>query len=206
MRVILKKRLLIVAPETAAERAELAAWKAETIDCVFAPQANPAAGIAFANLGPRPDVCREPINISSRSRDPAGRWISNFADTPFVLDGRTYQTVEGLWQGLKYDSEDDRKRIAQLSGSLAKKAGETRPYGATIAYEGHDIPVGAFGHWQLMERACRAKFEQHADARAALLSTGNRPLEHRMRRDSRSIPGVIVAQIWMRIREELRDQ
>jgi predicted NAD-dependent protein-ADP-ribosyltransferase YbiA (DUF1768 family) len=55
-----------------------------------------------------------------------------------------------------------------------------------------------------MERACRAKFEQNADARAALLSTGDRPLTHVVRRDSKTIPSVIMAQIWMRIRHDLR--
>ena len=55
-----------------------------------------------------------------------------------------------------------------------------------------------------MERACRAKFEQNAEARAALLATGERPLTHIVRRDSKSIPGVVMADIWMRIREGLR--
>jgi predicted NAD-dependent protein-ADP-ribosyltransferase YbiA (DUF1768 family) len=55
-----------------------------------------------------------------------------------------------------------------------------------------------------MERACRAKFEQNAEARAALLATGDRPLTHVVRRDSTTIPGVIMAQIWMRIRKRTR--
>jgi len=55
-----------------------------------------------------------------------------------------------------------------------------------------------------MERACRVKFEHNADASAALLSTGDRPLTHIVRRDSKTIPGVIMAQIWMRIRKDLR--
>ena len=38
---------------------------------------------------------------------------------------------------------------------------------------------------------------------AALLGTGDRPLRHRMRKDSRTIPGVIMAEIWMRLRAEL---
>jgi predicted NAD-dependent protein-ADP-ribosyltransferase YbiA (DUF1768 family) len=55
-----------------------------------------------------------------------------------------------------------------------------------------------------MRLACRAKFAQNADARAALLDTNERPLTHRVRRDSRTIPGVVMADIWMRIRSELR--
>ncbi|MBS0243478.1 MAG: hypothetical protein JSS20_14970, partial [Proteobacteria bacterium] len=73
----------------------------------------------------------------------------------------------------------------------------------TITYRGASVPVGTYAHWQLMARACLAKFEQNIDARAALLGTGTRPLEHRVRRDSRTIPGVIMADIWMRIRGQL---
>ncbi len=64
--------------------------------------------------------------------------------------------------------------------------------------------VGTWDHWQFMERACRAKFEQNPAAQDALLATGNRPLVHQMRRDSRTIPGVIMADIWMRIRVALQ--
>jgi hypothetical protein len=42
------------------------------------------------------------------------------------------------------------------------------------------------------------------EAREALLSTGDRPLTHRVRRDSTTIPGAIMAEFWMRIRRSLR--
>jgi hypothetical protein len=54
-----------------------------------------------------------------------------------------------------------------------------------------------------MERACTAKFEQNAKAREALLATAKRPLVHQVRPDSQTIPGVIMAEIWTRIRERL---
>jgi hypothetical protein len=74
------------------------------------------------------------------------------------------------------------------------------PYGATIEYAGETIVVGTHAHWQLMRRARMAKFQQNDAARAALLETGTRPLVHQVRPDSRTIPGVIMADIWMRIR------
>ena len=37
----------------------------------------------------------------------------------------------------------------------------------------------------------------------ALVGTGDRPLMHKTRRDSRTIPGVVMADIWMRIRRTL---
>jgi predicted NAD-dependent protein-ADP-ribosyltransferase YbiA (DUF1768 family) len=92
-----------------------------------------------------------------------------------------------------------------LSGRQARKAGFEAAYGTTVNYAGETIPVGTWQHWALMERACTAKFTQNGDAREALMATGHRPLQHRMRRDSRSIPGVIMADIWMRIRGKLRN-
>jgi hypothetical protein len=55
-----------------------------------------------------------------------------------------------------------------------------------------------------MRAACHAKFTQNDRARRALLSTGDRPLTHRMKRDSETIPGVVMADVWMRIRARLR--
>jgi predicted NAD-dependent protein-ADP-ribosyltransferase YbiA (DUF1768 family) len=55
-----------------------------------------------------------------------------------------------------------------------------------------------------MGRATIAKFEQNANAREALLSTGDRPLTHQMKNDSKTIPGAILAEIRMRARASLR--
>jgi predicted NAD-dependent protein-ADP-ribosyltransferase YbiA (DUF1768 family) len=130
--------------------------------------------------------------------------ISNFAATPFELDGQRYQSVESFWQGLKFPDESDRRRLAEMDGAQARAEGEKQGYGSTVSYGRDDIVVGTAAHWRLMERACRAKFEQHAEARAALLATSERPLTHIVRRDSTTIPGVIMAQIWTRIRKRLR--
>ena len=39
-------------------------------------------------------------------------------------------------------------------------------------------------------------------AREALLSTGKRPLVHKVLPDSKTIPGAIMAEIWMEIRDQ----
>jgi predicted NAD-dependent protein-ADP-ribosyltransferase YbiA (DUF1768 family) len=160
-------------------------------------------GLTLRDLGHRTHACREPFLVVSSSRDPAAQLITNFAWTPFELDGRRYQSVEGFWQGLKFADEGERRRVAQLHGRRARQAIE---YGATITYEGRAITVGTWEHWRLMHWACRAKFRQNAAAQAALLSTGDRPLVHRTRRDSKTIPGVIMADIWMRLRRKLRKE
>ena len=54
-----------------------------------------------------------------------------------------------------------------------------------------------------MLRACWAKFTQSEPHRRALLATLPHRIEHRTKPDSRAIPGVVMADIWMRIRAAL---
>jgi predicted NAD-dependent protein-ADP-ribosyltransferase YbiA (DUF1768 family) len=160
--------------------------------------------LVLEDLGPREEACREPINIT-RSADRRYVAISNLYPTPFTLDGEDYASIEGFWQSLKCDTPERRRRVAALAGSEAKKAAGRGPPPASFDYLGETITTGTYAHWQLMERACTAKFTQNDEAREALLATGDRPLTHVVRRDSRTIPGVIMAQIWMRIRKALQD-
>jgi len=202
MKTLLQDNRLVLVPEGADETAALAAWRAAHDGFVFALTENAGSGATLAALGPRAEACREPINVASFSPEPI-RLIANFAPTPFFLDGMHYACVEAFWQSLRFP-EAERPRIARLAGPVAKEISEKKPYGSHVSYAGKDIPVGAFEHWQLMRRACRAKFEQNEHAREALLATGERPLIHKVPRDSRTIPGVIMAEIWMELRAELR--
>jgi predicted NAD-dependent protein-ADP-ribosyltransferase YbiA (DUF1768 family) len=204
MRTILKEGLVVLVPETAEETDQLAAWKVQHAGHVFHVVGSQEAAIELNDLGEKPEACREPINVVSNSPDPVARMIGNFATAPFVLDGQQYLSVESFWQGLKFADPAERRRLAKVDAPRARDEGDRKGYGATVSYGGQEIAVGTWAHWQLMERACRAKFEQNAQAREALLSTGRRPLTHILRRDSRSIPGVVMADIWMRIREDLR--
>jgi predicted NAD-dependent protein-ADP-ribosyltransferase YbiA (DUF1768 family) len=206
MKVILKSGVLILVPETEAETAELHVWKTETAGHVLYARQDEGSGLALMDIGSKPNACNEPIQVSSMVKDPAIGLIGNFADTPFTLDERKYASIESFWQGLKFEREADRRRIAALPGRQARRAGEEAGYGATITYAGAAIPVGTWQHWALMERACQAKFTQNDEAREALLATGRRPLQHKLRRDSKSIPGVIMAEICMRIRGRLRNE
>ncbi len=134
------------------------------------------------------------------------RLISNLAETSFELDGRGYASVEGFWQGLKFPSAADRRRIAGLHGGAAKRAGEEAIPAEHFKYEGQKIVPGTHAHWKLMERACWAKFTQDEAAREALLATLPRPLTHVMRKDSTTIPGAIMAEIWTKIRKRLAEE
>jgi predicted NAD-dependent protein-ADP-ribosyltransferase YbiA (DUF1768 family) len=194
---------LLIATAEEGEESELLSWLGAHAGNVFRVSEIKGGSAFFQSLGPEDEACRTPLNITSDVPAPFNL-ISNFAHTPFELDGMTYASIEGFWQGLKFPDESDRRRIASLVGAEAKDAGYGAPSSdAAILYQGRTVAVGTWAHWRLMERACFAKFEQNALARDALLSTGSRPLVHQVRRDSRTIPGVIMAQIWMRIRRKL---
>jgi predicted NAD-dependent protein-ADP-ribosyltransferase YbiA (DUF1768 family) len=159
-------------------------------------------GFALAELGQEDEARRAPLNIT-HAIEPRFQPISNLAHAPFDLDDRRYASVEGFWQSLKFLEPKDRARIARLCGAEAREAGKPAGQPDSFDYEGTRIASGSPEHWQLMRRACSAKFTQNAEAKAALLATGERWLTHRTRRDSRTIPGAIMAQIWMDLRASI---
>jgi predicted NAD-dependent protein-ADP-ribosyltransferase YbiA (DUF1768 family) len=199
MIVRLRDGMLIVTPE---EGETLAEWLDAHAGQVFRLNAIKGGSALLQALGPEPEACRIPVNITSQAPEPL-RLASNFAHTPFCLDGIGYESIEGFWQGLKFTDESDRRRLAALHGSEARDAGYHAPEANTFIYGGDTVRVGTYDHWRLMEKACRAKFAQHAAARDALLSTRGRPLVHQVKRDSKNIPGVVMAAIWTRIRDRL---
>ncbi|MFG1378431.1 hypothetical protein [Xanthobacter autotrophicus] len=203
MRVVLKTGLLALVPETDDEKRALFEWQAAMADHVLHVLGAASKGVSLHDLGTKDQACREPINIVF---DHADRWrpISNLAETPFVLWGQVYASVEGFWQSLKFDDEADRLRVAKLWGKDAKMAARGRSEPASFTFNDRIVIAGTAGHRRLMLEACRAKFNQHHLARECLLATGERPLMHRTRRDSATIPGVLMADIWMRVRSALR--
>ena len=204
MRVTLKPGLIALSAETDEERDALAQFAALNGDHVFHLPASNGKGLALHDLGLRADACAEPINITSEMREVTWRAIGNLAHTPFVLRGETCASVEGFWQSLKFEDARDRERVRGLSGKAAKVAGYDPPKTDGFIYDNQRILTGSPAHRALMLEACRAKFAQNVEARDALLSTGDRPLAHRVRRDSVTIPGVVMADYWMRIRKSLR--
>jgi len=201
MRAILKAGMVVLVPENDAEREHYAEWCETAKGHVFH---FPGGSSAFHDLGPREAACREPINIVFDQTEACWQPISNLALTPFMLRGKHYASIEGFWQGLKFSKDADRARIARLFGKAAKRAAEAMPQPELFHYDGASYAAGGAGHRSLMLEACAAKFEQNAEAQAALLATGERPLLHRPRRDSKTIPGALMADIWMQLRAKYR--
>lgn len=202
MRARLDGSRLTLEAQTPDETTEICAWGRHLAGMVLMVAPSEPASFSLEVLGARADVCREPINVWSGAPDPAIRSIGNLATAPFTLDGEPYVSVESFWQGLKFP-QAERARIAALDGHAAHQAAKVHPYGATVSYRGEAILVGTWRHWRLMQRACWAKFTQSEPHRLALLASLPRPIEHRTQPDSKAIPGVVMADIWMRIRAAL---
>jgi len=198
MKLIFQHNVIGLSAETPEEQ-EICSRLAVANGHIFQLHASSGRGMAFSMIGPEEDARRAPLNIV-QSVAPRFAPISNLAHTPFELDGRRYASVEGFWQGLKLLDPLERSVIAGLWGREAKKRGSSFDQPTEFAYDGDKVVAGSPEHWALMRAACEAKFTQNVEARTALLATGERWLTHKVRKDSRMIPGAIVADIWMRIR------
>jgi len=146
------------------------------------------------------------LNIGSQEEDVWVRILSNFAPTPFELDGIRYESVEGFIQSLKEPDFSKQYEIAGMLGREAKKAGrnykslisesfskeegEGEPVGYVINYQDIQIPYGSEEHYSLIERAIRAKFEQNKKATDALIGENaneRRKITHVLKRNDGSI-------------------
>jgi len=201
MRLIIKDDVLLLIPENTSDQLQFKNWSKDLDSHIFSLNLQENGTLEFHHLGKREEASR--INIIYSSGDEQIQLISNLGHTPFEMDGRTYASVEGFWQGLKTEEEAVRQKVAAMSGKKAKMYGNQFAQGHTFCYEGETFRTGTWEHWGLMERACLAKFEQCEMARKALLKTGNRLLVHLTRVSSKTIPNPLMADIWMRIRKEL---
>ena len=201
MKLSFDNNVVGLSAETDEER-EICALLSAADGHVFQLHCTSERGFGLTELGPHADACREPLNIT-RTVAPPFQAISNLAHTRFELDGEAYASVEGFWQGLKFADAAVRRRVAKLWGPEAKAAGDAAGQPASFEFDCETVGAGSPEHWGLMRRACDAKFTQNAEAAAALKATGQRWLTHKTRRDSRTIPGAIMAQIWMDLRSGL---
>ncbi len=156
-----------------------------------------------------PSSTPSPINVASNSQNLTEALLSNLAYTPFSLDGRDYASVEAFWQWLKYANEEERKRIATLSGIESKKVWNNGDNTERFEYNGVMYLVWSEEHQHLMRRAIRAKMEQNSNVLSLLLATGNTPIIHDPKKkdgtsypDSTTIPAKVFSQILIDMREK----
>lgn len=98
-------------------------------------------------------------------------FLSNFARYPIQLDGQEWPTSEHYFQAKKFVGRAEEQQVrAARSAREAARLGRMLP---TVRGDWNAVRD------EVMLKALRAKFTQHADLRARLLATGDRPLiEH----------------------------
>lgn len=153
--------------------------------------------------------------------------FSNFAESPFVLDGIQFASIEGLWQGLKYPDPDlkgdtrfeikdwphTRAEVFAMTGWDAKTAGNE----ANGIMNEHEIDYvtwfdkkfnyvdGAEGsafHLELITRAMREKVLQNPEIKALLIKTKGLTLRPDHYMSSRYPASFYYHKILMKIRDE----
>ena len=147
----------------------------------------------------------KPLNVYSRSDEEIGRLMSNFANTPFILDGVTYASIEGFYVSLKFLEEDKRARMAALYGPVVKNMGKKSKL-VTTCYRGESFDLGSEMHHALIKRAIRAKLDAHFEIASVFVATRPRPIVHHTGRPSRpgaEFPDEVFCRILTELREEL---
>lgn len=150
----------------------------------------------------------KPLNVYSRSDEELGRLLSNFAHTPFTLDGVTYASIEGFYVVLKFLEEDRRARMATLYGPVAKNMGKKSTL-VTTCYRGEWFELGSETHHALIKRAIRAKLEAHPEMARAFVATRPRPIVHETGRPDpvgARFPAAVFCRILTESREELAEK
>ncbi|MDA2935953.1 hypothetical protein MYX06_01940 [Patescibacteria group bacterium AH-259-L05] len=151
------------------------------------------------------------INIGSK-----GGWaanvLSNFAATPFVIDGVECASAEGFIQALKFPNPEMQTHVCSLVGRAAKfkgkKANRRIRHKQKVWWQGQEFGFRSPEHFALIERALRAKFTQSNRARKALVSTRDATLTHNLGHPESphtSLPARKFIRMLYKIRQELQD-
>jgi hypothetical protein len=151
----------------------------------------------------------KPLNVASMSVEPIAKLLSNFAETPFVLDGVRYASVEGFYQSLRITDPVRRAQAAQLHGKEAKAAGRDFKNVTHGEYRGEVFELGGPRHHEIVKRALRAKLEQNPELARQFIETHPRPIIHNTGRPeskSTKYPGAVFSQTLMELRQELVDK
>ena len=134
--------------------------------------------------------------------DPFG-CFSNFAPYPIELDGLIWPTSEHYFQAQKFAGTEFAEEIRRAkSPMIAARMGRDRSKPLRADWERAKDEV--------MRRAVRAKFTQHARLREILLATGDALIVEHTRNDSYWGDGGdgqgrnMLGQILVSVREELR--
>ena len=148
-----------------------------------------------------PEESEAPVLFWGR-RHSAWQVLSNFAATPFMVDGVEFPTVEHYFQASKALTDWEREMVrAAESPKEAKRLGRQ----VSLRPDWESVKV------DVMREALLAKFRGNAEARRALLSTGHRPIHEDSPRDLEWGWGEgrgrdLLGRLLMEVRSTLRDE
>ena len=154
--------------------------------------------------------------------------LSNFAATPFTMNGTRYASLEGLWQSMKYpESANDmrlmidtkwpmkRFEVAALTAFEALKAGKEAEKimlanqvnwvsfnGFKIKYKDSDSDA----YYDVIEAATRAKIDQNPKVKQILLATGDLILKPDHHEDKDGTRAWKYYEIYMKLRTDLKSK
>lgn len=142
-----------------------------------------------------------------------GNILSNFADTPFIIDGASCACSESFIQSLKISDTVAQERFCALQGEEAWKKGSklTEAVFTTgkVWWRRSPYTLHSKEHFELVKRGLSAKFSHSEEACEALLATGDAVLAHDYGQSlgkKQSLPVEIFCQIVNEIRSEYRDK
>lgn len=153
--------------------------------------------------------------------------FSNFAPTPFVYRGKSYASVEGFWQMLKYPEGPDDERlkdksiqwkhtrdeVGQMTAYQAKAAGNLANQNMKklgidwVTFEKQKIQYlenSKSVFYQLIYDVEKAKLEQNPEVERLLRLTGDLKLRPDHKQGANSPPAWKYHEIWMEIRQGLK--
>lgn len=141
-----------------------------------------------------------------------GNVLSNFADTPFVIDDVYCACSESFIQSLKLSDASEQQEFCSLQGQEAWEKGSenTEIVFSTgkIWWRGVPYSLHSLEHFELVKRGLAAKFSQSEKAREALIATGDAKLTHvygQRPGKKQSLPVDMFCQIVTELRYELRE-
>lgn len=145
-----------------------------------------------------------PFNVASMSGEEVGRLMSNFAPTPFELDGRRFSCVEAFYMFLKfYNDPVKQKAVRLMEGVKAKRFGGGGE--GKAGYDGKVFDIGSPEHLALIKRALHAKVDQNPEVGEAFADTYPRPIIHDTGHPDK--PGVLFpATVFVRLLTEVRQE
>lgn len=150
--------------------------------------------------------------------------LSNFAATPFELDGKTYPGVEALWQSMKFpegpkdpraalaDWKYTRVEVEKMDGFAAKKAGShakkiMKEHNINwVTYQGKKMTYRTSekgDHYKVILKAMKAKLDQNKEVKDILKQTGDLVLLPDHKTKPTDPPAWKYYKIWMELRDQL---